>query len=83
MFDAVLQQMAHHVDRKDLSAQVHHSDVSGQSGSIARTACSTGDVPNFVQDENGTMFMSIADGDDEDPVGIEILSSNKPIFSGA
>ena len=41
MYNFVVQQIAHHVERQDTSVQVHHSDVSGQSGSIARTARST------------------------------------------
>ena len=49
---------------------MHHSDVSGQSGSIARSARSTGYEPNLIQNESGTNVMSIADGDVEDPMGI-------------
>ena len=50
---------------------MHHSDVSGQSGSIARRARSTGYEPNVIQNESGTNFMSIADGDDEDLMTVE------------
>ena len=45
---------------------VHHSDVSGQSGYNARIARSTGYEPNVGLDESGHLFMSMADGDDED-----------------
>ena len=38
MYDAAVQQIAQRVVRQDMSAQEHHSDVSGQSGSIARWA---------------------------------------------
>ena len=38
MYDAVVQHIAHRVVRQDISAQVHYSDVSGQSGYNARTA---------------------------------------------
>ena len=38
MYNSVVQHIAHHVEQQKISAQVHHSDVSGQSGSIARTA---------------------------------------------
>ena len=41
MYDAVAQEIAHRVVRQDRSAQVHHSDVSGQSGYHARKARST------------------------------------------
>ena len=41
MYDAVVQQMAHCVVRQDISAHVHHSDVSGQSGCNARISRST------------------------------------------
>ena len=56
MYNIVVQQIAHHVERQYacICAQLHHSDVSVQSGSIARTARSTGCEPNLV------------DGDDED-----------------
>ena len=32
MYNSVVQQIAHHVERQDISVQVHHSDVRGQSG---------------------------------------------------
>ena len=38
MYDAVVQQVAHRVVRHDMSAGVHHSDGSGQSGFNARIA---------------------------------------------
>ena len=41
VYDSFVQKIAHHVERQHLFAQVHHFDVSGQSGSIARTARST------------------------------------------
>ena len=50
---------------------VHRSDVSGQSGYNVRTARSTGYEPNVALDESGTTFRSIADGDDEDLLGIQ------------
>ena len=71
MYDAIVQHVAHRVECQDISAQVRHSDVSGQTGSRARTARSTSDEPNLIQNERGTTYMSIADGDDEDPMGIE------------
>ena len=49
---------------------MHDSDVSGQSGHSARTARSTGYEPNLIQNESGTTFVSIADGDDEYLIGI-------------
>ena len=50
---------------------MHQTDVSGQSGSIARTARSTGHEQNLSQNVNGTQFLSFADGNDEDLMGIE------------
>ena len=41
MYNSVVQHIAHHVDCQKISAQVYHSDVSGQSGSIARVTRST------------------------------------------
>ena len=41
MSNSVVQPMARHVERQDISAQVHHSNLSGQCGSIARIARST------------------------------------------
>ena len=38
VYNSVAQRSAHQVERQDVSAQVHHSDVGGPSGSIARTA---------------------------------------------
>ena len=35
------QQTAHHVERQNIPAQVHHSEVRGQSGTVDRTARST------------------------------------------
>ena len=60
-----------HVERQDISAQVHQADVKGRSGSIVRTARSTGREPNLIQYESGTHLMSIADGDNADLMGIE------------
>ena len=71
MYDAVVQQIALCVVRQDFSAQVHHSDVSGQSGFNSRMARSTGYEPNVGLDESGTVLMFTADGDDEDLMGIE------------
>ena len=76
-----MQQIAHHVEREDISAQVHHADVSGRSGSIARTARSTGHEPNLIQYESGTHLMSIADGDDEDLMGMENCQLEQAPFS--
>ena len=47
MFNSVVQQIAHHVERQDSNGQVRHSDVSGQSGSVARAARSTEYEPNL------------------------------------
>ena len=58
-------------ERQDISAQVHHSDVSGQSGSIARAARSTGHESSLIQNESEIQFMSIVEGDDGDLIGIE------------
>ena len=66
-----LQQLAQHVERQDTSAQVHHPDVSGQTDSVARKVRSTGHEPDSIQNQNGTKFMSIANGDDEDLTGNE------------
>ena len=33
MFNSVVQHLAHHAEHHDKSAQVHHSDFGGQSGS--------------------------------------------------
>ena len=66
-----MQQIALCVVRQDISAQVHHSDVSGQSGYNSRMARSTGYEPDVGLDESGTVLMSTADGDDEDLMGIE------------
>ena len=66
MYDVVVQQIEHRVVRQDISAQVHHADVSGQSGCNARIARSTCYEPNVGLDESGNVFMSMADGDDED-----------------
>ena len=41
MYDAGVQQIAHCVVRQNISAQVHHSDVCGQSGFQVRVARST------------------------------------------
>ena len=71
MYDAVLQQIAVCVVRQDISAQVHHSDVSGRSCFYSRVAGSTGYEPNVGLDESGTVLMSTADGDDEDLMEIE------------
>ena len=62
---------------------VHSSDVSGQSGYNVRTARSTSYEPNVALDENGTTFRSIADGDDEDLLGIKSfhLGQAPPFFS--
>ena len=57
--------------RQDFTAHVHHSDGSGQSGDNARIARSAGCESNGGLDESGQTFMSIADGDDEDQMGIE------------
>ena len=42
MFNSVLHNFAHHAGHQDRSAHVHDADVGDQSGSIARTAHSTG-----------------------------------------
>ena len=55
------------------SAHVRHSDAGDPSGSIARTAHSTGYEPILSQHEGGANFMSPADGGDEDLKGIENL----------
>ena len=36
MYNSVVHQLAHHVERQNISAQAHLSDVSGQPGSFAR-----------------------------------------------
>ena len=71
MHDAVALQLAHRVACQGISAQVHQSDASGQPGYNARTERSTGYEPNVGVDECETTFMSIADGDDDDLIGIE------------
>ena len=48
----------------------------------AGTARSTGHEPNLIQNELGTHFRSIADGDDEDRMDIQNFSAGTiPIFS--
>ena len=71
MHDVVVQHIAHRAVRQDIPAQVHHSDVSCQSGDHARVAPSSGYEPNVGLDESGTNCMSIADRDGEDPMRIE------------
>ena len=56
MYDAFVQQIAHRVSRQDASAQVHHSDASGQSGHTARVGRSTGYEHNVRLAESGTLF---------------------------
>ena len=57
MYDVVVQQIEHRVVRQDFSAQVHHSDVSGQSGFSARIARSTCYEPNVGLDESGNLCL--------------------------
>ena len=47
MYNSVVQQIEGHVVPQDISAHGHHSDVSGQSGCVARMARSTGYEPNL------------------------------------
>ena len=56
---------------QDISAHGHHSDVSGQSGCVARMTRSTGYEPNLSQNMSGTKCMCIAASGDEDPMGVE------------
>ena len=70
-----------HVERQEKSAQVHQADVKGRSGSIVRTARSTGHEPNLIQYESGTHLMSIADGDDEDLMGMDNSQLEQAPFS--
>ena len=70
MYNSVVQQVAHDVERQKISAQVHHSDVGGQTDSIARKSHSTGHEPNLISCESVTRIICIADGDDEDHIGI-------------
>ena len=81
MYKSVVQQIAHHVERQDISAQVHQADVKGRSGSIVKTARSTGHEPNLIQYESGTRLMSIADGDDEDLMGMDNSQLEQAPFS--
>ena len=41
MYNPVVQDIAHHVERQDISAQVHHWDVTGQSGSCQNSTLYT------------------------------------------
>ena len=66
-----MQHIAHRVVRQDISSQVHHWNVSGQSGFHARIARSTGYEPNVGLDESGPNFMSIAESDVKELLGIE------------
>ena len=66
MFNGVVLQLAHHTEHQDGSAHVRHSDVSDQSGSIAKTT----HVPNVVCPQSNANSLSFADGD-EDLKGIE------------
>ena len=74
----MVQHIAHQVEGQEKSAQVRHSDVSGESGSFVRMARSTRHEPNLIQNESGTTllsveatptFMSVAVGED-DPMGV-------------
>ena len=64
LYNSVVRQLAHYVELKDVSAQVYHSDVSGQS------RCPW-DEPNHVQNESGTMCLFIVDDNGEDPMRIQ------------
>ena len=66
MYNSVVQQIAHHVERQDTSARVHLSDVSGQSGSTARTHAQQDVSPTSLR-----MKMELAEGDDEHLMGTE------------
>ena len=81
MYDAVVQQIAHRVVRQNRSAHAHHSDVSGQSGYCARIAPSAGHEPNVGPDGSGTNAMSVANGDDEDLMGIGNFSARTTVIS--
>ena len=70
MCDAAVQLIEHRVVRQSKSAQARHSGVSGQSGYHVRMARSAGYECNVGPGESGTISTSIADGDDEDLMGI-------------
>ena len=54
MFTTVAQQVAHQAVDQGTPAQVHHSDVGDQSGSITRNAHSTGCEPNLILLQSNT-----------------------------
>ena len=70
MYEALVKHIAHRVVRQAVSAQVHHSDVVHRAV-MPEKARSAGCEPNDGPDGSGTHFMSIADGGDEDLMGIE------------
>ena len=49
MYKSIVRQLAFHVERQDKFTQVHHSDVSGQSGLFARIARSTLERAHILQ----------------------------------
>ena len=63
MYNSVVQHIAHHVERQKISAQVYHSDVSGQSGSIARVTRSTAgrDLSRQLQPKTSTRIQESND----------------------
>ena len=76
MFTTVGQQIAYHSEYKQRSARVVHPDVGDQSGSTARTALSTGYEFNIILLQSNSNSISVADGEDADPMTVEILSSD-------
>ena len=62
MYNSVVQHIEHHVEQQKISAQVHHSNVSGQSGSNARVARSTGrDLSRQLQPKTSTRIQESND----------------------
>ena len=65
MYDAAVQHIAQRVEGQDISAHVHHSDVSGQSGYHARVSRSTvsgraSQNPTFSQIEKSSVDIVVA-----------------------
>ena len=82
MFDSVVQQMAHHVERLYIYiySYICARASLGRKWSIARTLRSTSYDPNLIQHESGTHFMSIPDCGDEDLRGIANSQLEEAIF---
>ena len=66
MFDTVDQHIAHYSEHQDRFARVLHPDVGDQSGSLDRTALSTGCEPNLFLPQSSPHFI-----EDEELMSVE------------